>query len=70
MNNIYRDIPGKPSLKPVYGHVILREDGLYDISSRIDMLDEELPEVTELKCTLDIPRANYSVSRKTVYYSS
>lgn len=70
MNNIYRDISGKPSSKPVYRQTIFREDGLYDILSRVDLLDEELPEAAELKCTLDIPRANYSVSRKTIYYSS
>ncbi|XP_012224391.1 uncharacterized protein [Linepithema humile] len=49
--------------------VTLREDGLYDILSRVDLLDEELPEVAELKCTLDIPKANYSISQKTIYYS-
>lgn len=70
MNNTYRGILGKPSSKPMYKDLIFREDGLYDILSRIDMLDEELPEAAELKCTLDIPRANYSVSRRTIYYSS
>lgn len=49
--------------------VTLREDGLYDILSRVDLLDPELPEVAELKCTLDIPKANYSISKKSVYYS-
>ncbi|XP_029659295.1 uncharacterized protein LOC115233152 isoform X1 [Formica exsecta] len=61
-----KDIPDKQTLKPT---VTLREDGLYNILSRVDLLDEELPEAAELRCTLDIPRANYSVSRKTIYYS-
>lgn len=67
MDIIYRDIPDKQTSKPT---VTLREDGLYNILSRVDLLDEELPEAAELRCTLDIPRANYSVSRKTIYYSS
>ncbi|XP_020284601.1 uncharacterized protein LOC109855140 isoform X2 [Pseudomyrmex gracilis] len=61
-----KDVPEKQTAKPT---VTLREDGLYDILSRVDLLDEELPEAAELKCTLDIPKANYSVSRKTIYYS-
>jgi len=70
MDNTYRGILGKPSSKPIYKYEIFREDGMFDILSRVDLLDEELPEAAELKCTLDIPRANYSVSRKTIYYSS
>ncbi|CAL1674173.1 unnamed protein product [Lasius platythorax] len=62
-----KDLPEKQTSKPT---VTLREDGLYNILSRVDLLDEELPEAAELRCTLDIPRANYSVSRKTIYYSS
>ncbi|XP_070170571.1 uncharacterized protein [Polyergus mexicanus] len=61
-----KDILDKQTSKPT---VTLREDGLYNILSRVDLLDEELPEAAELRCTLDIPRANYSVSRKTIYYS-
>jgi len=63
---ICRDVADRQSPKPT---VTLREDGLYDILSRVDLLDEQLPETAELECTLDIPRANYTVSRKTVYYS-
>ncbi|XP_011159256.1 uncharacterized protein LOC105195521 isoform X3 [Solenopsis invicta] len=64
--NIYRDVPEKQTSKPT---VTLRKDGLYNILSRVDFLDEELPEAAELKCILDIPRTNYSVTRKTIYYS-
>ncbi|XP_011349502.1 uncharacterized protein LOC105286325 isoform X1 [Ooceraea biroi] len=67
LNISVKDVAEKQTLKPT---VTLREDGLYDILSRVDLLDEQLPEAAELKCTLDIPRANYSVSRKTVYYSA
>lgn len=65
---IYSDIPEEQTSK-FNATVTLREDGLYDILSRVDLLDEELPEVAELKCTLDIPKANYSISQKSVYYS-
>ncbi|XP_024878025.1 uncharacterized protein LOC112458564 isoform X3 [Temnothorax curvispinosus] len=61
-----KDIPEKKTSKPT---VTLREDGLYNILSRVDFLDEELPEAAELKCILDIPRTNYSMTRKTIYYS-
>lgn len=63
---IYRDIPEKQMSKPT---ITLREDGLYDILSRVELLDEELQETAaNLECILDIPKANYSVSRKIVYY--
>ncbi|XP_029174688.1 uncharacterized protein LOC114943263 isoform X2 [Nylanderia fulva] len=62
-----KDLPEKQTSRPT---VTLREDGLYNILSRVDLLDEELPEAAELRCTLDIPRANYTVSRKSIYYSS
>ncbi|XP_011159255.1 uncharacterized protein LOC105195521 isoform X2 [Solenopsis invicta] len=61
-----KDVPEKQTSKPT---VTLRKDGLYNILSRVDFLDEELPEAAELKCILDIPRTNYSVTRKTIYYS-
>ncbi|XP_071579511.1 uncharacterized protein [Temnothorax nylanderi] len=61
-----KDILEKKTSKPT---VTLREDGLYNILSRVDFLDEELPEAAELKCILDIPRTNYSMTRKTIYYS-
>ncbi|XP_077282175.1 uncharacterized protein LOC143908392 isoform X1 [Temnothorax americanus] len=61
-----KDIPEKKTSKPT---VTLREDGLYNILSRVDFLDEELPEAAELKCILEIPRTNYSMTRKTIYYS-
>ncbi|EFN65334.1 hypothetical protein EAG_14925 [Camponotus floridanus] len=49
----------------MYNDRIFREDGLYDILSRRDMLDEELPEAAELKCTLDIPKTNYRMTTTT-----
>ncbi|EFN84903.1 hypothetical protein EAI_04772 [Harpegnathos saltator] len=62
-----KDFLDKQATKPT---VTVREDGLYDILSRIELLDEELPEATvTLECTLGIPRANYSVSQMTVYNS-
>ncbi|XP_012531130.1 uncharacterized protein LOC105833723 isoform X3 [Monomorium pharaonis] len=61
-----KDVPEKQTSKPT---VTLRKDGLYNILSRVDFLDEELPEAAELKCILDIPRTNYSITRKTIYYS-
>ncbi|XP_011858964.1 PREDICTED: uncharacterized protein LOC105556476, partial [Vollenhovia emeryi] len=61
-----KDVPEKQTLKPT---VTLRKDGLYNILSRVDFLDEELPEAAELKCIIDIPRTNYSMTRKTIYYS-
>lgn len=61
--------PGKQISRPFFKMTTFREDGLYNVLSRVDLLDEELPEAAELRCTLDIPRANYTVSRKTVYYS-
>ncbi|XP_025263892.1 uncharacterized protein LOC105254096 isoform X2 [Camponotus floridanus] len=71
LNISVKGIPDKSSSnKSMYNDRIFREDGLYDILSRRDMLDEELPEAAELKCTLDIPKTNYSVSRRTIYYSS
>ncbi|XP_014481102.1 PREDICTED: uncharacterized protein LOC106747748 isoform X3 [Dinoponera quadriceps] len=61
------DVPDKQATKPI---VTQREDGLYDILSRIELLDEELPEATAtLECILGIPRANYRVSRMTDYNS-
>ncbi|EFN67384.1 hypothetical protein EAG_12794 [Camponotus floridanus] len=46
----------------------LRDDGLYNILSRVALLDEDLLEATIVKCLLSIPKAAYNVSRKTVYY--
>ncbi|XP_032667602.1 uncharacterized protein LOC116842462 isoform X1 [Odontomachus brunneus] len=59
-------IPEKLARKPT---VTLRDDGLYDILSRVALLDEDLPEATIVKCLLGIPKATYNVSRKTVYYA-
>ncbi|XP_032678865.1 uncharacterized protein LOC116847696 isoform X2 [Odontomachus brunneus] len=62
-----KDVPNKQATKST---VTLRRDGLYDILSRIELLDEELPETTTtLECTLGIPKANYSASQMTVYNS-
>lgn len=66
LNISVKDVPEKQTSKPT---LTLREDGLYNILSRVDFLDEELPEAAELKCILDIPRTNYSITRKTIYYS-
>lgn len=49
--------------------ITLRDDGLYNILSRVALLDEDLPEATIVKCSLSIPKATYNVSRKTVYYT-
>ncbi|XP_011646140.2 uncharacterized protein LOC105432862 [Pogonomyrmex barbatus] len=49
--------------------ITLRDDGLYNILSRIALLDEDLPETTIIKCLLGISKASYKVSRKTVYYT-
>lgn len=63
----YRDVQNKQATKST---VTLRRDGLYDILSRIELLDEELLETTTtLECTLGIPKANYSTSQKTIYNS-
>lgn len=67
VHNTRRDLPEKHATNKM---LTLQEDGLYDILSRIELLDEELPEATAtLECTLRIPKANYSVSRMTVYNS-
>lgn len=66
LNISVKDVPEKQTSKPT---LTLREDGLYNILSRVDFLDEELPEAAELKCILDIPKTNYSITRKTIYYS-
>lgn len=66
MSNIHRDIPNKKATKPT---LIMQENGLFDILSRIELLDEELPEATTLECTLGISKANYSVSQMIVYNS-
>ncbi|XP_076243454.1 uncharacterized protein LOC143184831 isoform X2 [Calliopsis andreniformis] len=58
-------VPEKQTGKP---SVTLRDDGLYDILSRTALLDEDLPEAAIVKCLLGIPKANYNVSHKTVYY--
>ncbi|XP_017884149.1 uncharacterized protein LOC108627418 isoform X2 [Ceratina calcarata] len=58
-------VPEKQTAKPT---VTLRDDGLYDILSRTTLLDEDLPEAAIVKCLLGIPKANYNVSHKTVYY--
>ncbi|KAK1135413.1 hypothetical protein K0M31_000011, partial [Melipona bicolor] len=58
-------VPEKQTAKPT---VTLRDDGLYDILSRTALLDEDLPEATIVKCLLGIPKADYNVSRQTVYY--
>ncbi|XP_033206564.1 uncharacterized protein LOC117166586 isoform X1 [Bombus vancouverensis nearcticus] len=58
-------VPEKQTAKPT---VTLRHDGLYDILSRTTLLDEDLPEAAIVKCLLGIPKANYNVSHKTVYY--
>ncbi|XP_026300392.1 uncharacterized protein LOC409257 isoform X1 [Apis mellifera] len=55
----------KQAAKPT---VTLRADGLYNILSRTALLDEDLPETAIVKCLLGIPKVNYNVSRKTVYY--
>ncbi|XP_029169625.1 uncharacterized protein LOC114939492 [Nylanderia fulva] len=60
------DIPEEQIGNPT---VTLREDGLYNILSRVALLDEDLPEATIVKCLLSIPKATYNVSRKTVYYT-
>lgn len=39
----------------------------YDILTRLDLQDEDLPELATLKCTLSIPMANYNVSRELIY---
>ncbi|XP_051156602.1 uncharacterized protein LOC127278779 isoform X2 [Leptopilina boulardi] len=39
----------------------------YDILTRVDLQDEDLPELAILKCTLSIPMANYNVSRELIY---
>ena len=39
----------------------------YDILTRIDLEDEDLPELAIIKCTLSIPKAKYNVSREFVY---
>lgn len=49
--------------------IIQRDDRLYNILSRITLLDENLSETTVIKCLLSIPKAIYNVSRKTVYYA-
>ncbi|RLU20168.1 hypothetical protein DMN91_006775 [Ooceraea biroi] len=59
-------ISEKQATKPI---VTLRDDGLYDVLSRMTLLDEDLPEAAIVKCSLSIPRANYNVSRKTIYYA-
>ncbi|XP_029176163.1 uncharacterized protein LOC114944443 [Nylanderia fulva] len=61
-----KDIPEEQIGNPT---VTLREDGLYNILSRVALLDEDLPEATIVKCLLSIPKATYNVSRKTVYYT-
>lgn len=61
-----RSISEKQATKPI---VTVRDDGLYDILSRTTLLDEDLPEAAIVKCSLSIPRANYNVSRKTIYYA-
>jgi len=61
----YRDTPEKQIGSP---SVRLRDDGLYNILSRVALLDEDLLEATIVKCLLSIPKAAYNVSRKTVYY--
>lgn len=59
-----------PLNKPTESMVTLRRDGLFDIQSRIEILDEDLPEPTAtLVCTLGIPKANYSASQIIVYNS-
>ncbi|XP_046143754.1 uncharacterized protein LOC114880945 isoform X1 [Osmia bicornis bicornis] len=58
-------VPEKQTPKP---SVTLRDDGLYDILSRMALLDEDLPEAAIVKCLLGIPKANYNVSQQTVYY--
>ncbi|XP_076222770.1 uncharacterized protein LOC116433344 isoform X1 [Nomia melanderi] len=58
-------LPEKQAAKP---NVTVRKDGLYDILSRTALLDEDLPEAAIVKCLLGIPKANYNVSHKTVYY--
>lgn len=59
------DVPIKQASKE---SITLRKDGLYNILSRASLLDEDLPEAAVIKCSLGIPKANYNVSRKTVYY--
>lgn len=66
MSLICRGILTKQARK---SSVTLRDDGLYNISSRIALLDEDLPEAAIIKCLLSIPKASYNVSRKTVYYA-
>ncbi|KZC13796.1 hypothetical protein WN55_05699 [Dufourea novaeangliae] len=61
-------IEGVPEKQTVTATVTLRDDGLYDILSRTALLDEDLPEAAIVKCLLGIPKANYNVSHKTVYY--
>ncbi|CAK9799515.1 hypothetical protein ANTQUA_LOCUS2129 [Anthophora quadrimaculata] len=58
-------VPEKQTAKP---SVTRRGDGLYDILSRTALLDEDLPKAAIVKCLLGIPKANYNVSHKTVYY--
>ncbi|KAL6265747.1 hypothetical protein P5V15_002553 [Pogonomyrmex californicus] len=65
LNILVKNVTEKQSSKST---VTLRKDGLYNILSRVDFLDEELPEAAELKCILDIPRTNYSI-QKIIYYS-
>ncbi|XP_026670695.1 uncharacterized protein LOC108626522 [Ceratina calcarata] len=57
-----------PEKQPVKSTVTSREDGLYDILSRTALLDEDLPEAAIVKCLLGIPKANYNVSHKVIYY--
>ncbi|KAL6258273.1 hypothetical protein P5V15_010211 [Pogonomyrmex californicus] len=64
--NIFENIPKKQTENFA---ITLRDDGLYNILSRIALLDEDLPETTIVKCLLGISKASYKVSRKTVYYT-
>ncbi|KAL0114276.1 hypothetical protein PUN28_011513 [Cardiocondyla obscurior] len=65
LNISVKNVPDNKTSQPIF----TLEDGLYNVLLRVDYLDEELPEVAELKCDLDIPRTNHSLTRKTIYYS-
>lgn len=47
----------------------MREDGKYDIMTQVSIMDEDLPRISLIKCTLSIPIANYTNPREFTYYT-
>ncbi|XP_044016469.1 uncharacterized protein LOC122857958 isoform X2 [Aphidius gifuensis] len=67
MDITVNDVPLNETETP---DLTMREDGKYDIMTQVSIMDEDLPRISLIKCTLSIPIANYTNPREFTYYTA